>query len=768
MRFFTVTMRLWEWICLIVCVGLFLAQLALASPQKSAVVDEQYHLAAGYAFLKTGEFPLLTGHPPLMNALAALPLLWRDDVHLPLDHPSWAEGNYFIFGDVFMWQANPTSTDFLLWARWPIMAVGAVLVIAIFGWARQLGGRWAGWLALGLAIFDPNLLTHSRLVTTDLGLTCFVFLTLWQLWRLLEKERHNPEQANWANWVVVGLLAGLTMTAKFTGILIWPIIAIILWLTPRRHSQFFSQRLQQLFIMGLCAYAAIWAVYGFDFGPIPGSRFPLPVPAPLYPRDAWNLFMVIEQEPVPAFLLGRTSPRGWWFYFPVALLVKTPLPLLLLAAAGLAALWKQTGWRKTAVFLIPPTVFMLLAITGRFTIGYRHILAVVPFLVLIASQSSRWINGRFGTVQIRPKPYPATALLIIGLLGWQVVGTARLWPHQEAFFNELARGPVGGGRVLADSNIDWGQDLPALRRLMDEKGIEQVYLGYYGTAVPERYGVRYRPIPGFLRFTGGAEIEAFNPYTPPPGWYAISLTSLRLGLFYQNRHLYRYFWNKEPVAQAGYSINLYHVQYPPNIPIDRRVVIGRSVSDIPPHDFHAHPGHRLILKWAQSPETIIAPAGSHEAAAILSQLQTACTQPGGYCLSADFAGAFTLLGATMTSNTVKPGEAVDLQLYWQVETAEIATPFPAFAAPLAAFVHLSGQEPGQIVSQYDGWGTALTGLEAGDLIVQHVVLPVPVSTPSGNYALRLGLYSPQTGQRLAIVGETADFVTLETAVRITE
>jgi hypothetical protein len=121
-----------------------------------------------------------------------------------------------------------------------------------------------------------------------------------------------------------------------------------------------------------------------------------------------------------------------------------------------------------------------------------------------------------------------------------------------------------------------------------------VYLSYFGTALPEKYGIRYRPLPGFMRFTAGSEIDAYNPYTPLPGWYALSETSKQLGLMLQNTDMYAYFQDKEPVACAGYSICLYEVAYPEDVVVERVVVNGRSVSDIPPEELQILAGR---LGW---------------------------------------------------------------------------------------------------------------------------------------------------------------------------
>ena len=99
----------WEYICLITVLVTFAAQALMASPSKSASFDEQYHLAAGYAYLRTGDYRLATTHPPLMGLISGMALLARTDVVLPLDHPSWAAGDRFLFSDVFLWEANTDS-----------------------------------------------------------------------------------------------------------------------------------------------------------------------------------------------------------------------------------------------------------------------------------------------------------------------------------------------------------------------------------------------------------------------------------------------------------------------------------------------------------------------------------------------------------------------------------------------------------------------------------------------------------------------------------
>lgn len=721
-------MARWEWVALLVGLLLFALQAGLSSPQKSAAFDEEYHLAAGYAYLRTGDFRLSSSHPPLVDALSALPLLALDGVQLPLDHPSWAESDYFNFSDVFLWQANDNPQRLLVLARLPIIALGTLLAALLFVWARQWAGPVAGWGALLFAVFDPNLLANSRLVTTDLGLTFFVALAVWRFWRWLEKP-------GWLNLILAGAAAGFAMASKFTGLLVWPIFLVILLLHPLGRERRW-RGLGDLALAGLIAYGALWAVFGFDVGPIPGAPWAVPVPAPFYPASVWDTYLVIEQQPKTTFLLGETSPRGWWTYFPVALAVKTPLPLLLGAGAGLILLARRQG-RAGSVLWAPPLLWMALAMTARIAIGYRHILPVVPFLILLAA-------GAAGALWARRRKSRLVWALLVVVAAWQVGGTARLFPHYEAFFNLLAGGPARGHEVLVDSNIDWGQDLIALRELLAEREIEEVNLAYFGTAYPEAYGIAYRPLPAFLRFLVGPEANGYNPYTPPPGWYAISLTSLRLGLLYQNVDMYAYFRDLEPVARAGYSINLYQVTYPEETEVVRTTVTGRAVSDVPAAELGVAPGHRVMAKWSASPATTITPAADWNG-----------LPAGVFASGAEFDGAFTLLGYELGHDYSSGGEGADhvvaLTLYWKVGNVDaVPAPAPARAGPLASFIHISREDPGEIVAQYDGWETALTGLEQGDVITQRVTLSLPAQTGAGRYYLRTGLYSPQSGARLPL------------------
>jgi hypothetical protein len=343
------------------------------------------------------------------------------------------------------------------------------------------------------------------------------------------------------------------------------------------------------------------------------------------------------------------------------------------------------------------------------------------------------------------------------LLLWLALGTLLMHPHQEAYFNPLAGPWRNWSNILVDSNLDWGQDLPALRQVMAERGIESVNLAYFGKAVPEAYGVAYRPLPGYLRFMQGREPAAYNPYTPEPGWYAISATSLRLGsLQPDTTELYAVFREMEPVDRAGYSIYLYHVEDEPGTEIVRPVVVDTPVYHVPPEDLGIVPGVRAAAKWLQNGGSTVYPQGQDLALP---------SGPTYHRVDADLGGVFTLLGYEQAAASAVPGQPLEITLYWRVGDRPMPQPAPTRGEPISAFVHVVDGDPANQVAQADGWEVALRGLEPGDVIAQRLTLNFAPDAAPKEYTLLAGLYSPQDWARLPVTQaghEPADHVVLGT------
>ncbi|HZY44401.1 MAG TPA: glycosyltransferase family 39 protein [Anaerolineae bacterium] len=756
---------------------IFAAQTTLGSSSNSAALDEEYHLGAGYAYLRTGDPRLSTEHPPLINVWNALPLTFLDP-KLPLESEAWQNAATDDFGDQFLWQANyDHAVPIILLGRLPILFLGLLLGAIIFRFANDLFGVNAALLALTLFAFDPNLIAQSRLSTTDLGLALTMTLALWRMWSWLEKPTRR-------NLIILGVVTGTALMTKFTGLLLAPMFVCIALLHPLKPVQTYGRgivrRVLSLMLVGIISLLVIWIVYGFE---IRGG-----LPAATYWQGLVKIYTEYSQG-YPTFLFGQISRTGWWYYFPITFLLKTPLPTLLLCFIGVVLTLKQRMLRQTSVAWLPAALSMTAALFSPLAIGYRHILPILPFAIILAGQAA---NITFAKLNVRTGYQLRMAGSVI-LIGWIAIGTLSISPHHLSYFNELIGGPAKSDNVLVDSNLDWGQDLPALKDWMAHNKIDRVNLAYFGTALPAAYGINYWPMPAFLHFIIGPELDSYNPYTPEPGWYAISATSLRMGLVYREQDLYAFFHDKIPDARAGYSILLYKIEYPTDTPIDRSVIVGTPTYAFSPEQLGVTPGHRLVVKWADNPDAMIfAMNGSaryfladrfsfskdfHDALysagqidhgtlnvdarsvveAWLSQWQSDIlhlTDRTVLNWPINFADKLELIGVHLKATEISPDGNVDLTTYWRV----IGDLDPS----LQMFVHVLDQHE-KLVAQYDGWQTAIRGLEISDVIAQRIHISLPVDTSPGQYSLRLGLYNSDSSIRFSIrlpIGLARDQVVL--------
>jgi 4-amino-4-deoxy-L-arabinose transferase-like glycosyltransferase len=719
----------WTWAIFALLLIAFAALTLAASPRKSASFDEQYHLSAGYTYARTGDFRLATTHPPLVGLLASLPLLGDEAINLPVDDPTWEVGDRYAFSDIFLWYAENDAPRLLQHGRWAVIALGLCTVAVVFLWGRRLFGVWGALLAVWLAALDPNLLANARVITTDMGVTLFLLLALWRLWAWLEGDSA-------ANLLWAGLAAGAAMGAKYNGLLLWPIVVAVLLIHPlpvKNARREIGARMGALMAMGAAALGFLWLLYGFDFGAVTLGSITVPLPAPFYWANLWaTLSGLLEQSSVkPNFLLGQAG-TGWWYYFPVAIVYKTPLPLLLLAAGGVVAGVRGGVTRRQVALWAAPLAFLSLALTGVLTIGYRHLLPALPFLCLLAGNNEHWFAARAGR-----NGRIAQGLVSVAAL-WLLVSTLWFFPNHDGYFNELAGRWTNWSNLLVDSNLDWGQDLPALRDELAARNIERVNLAYFGKAAPEAYGVNYAPLPGYLRFMNGREPAAYNPVAPEPGWYAISATSLRLGtLDAAGVDLYAWFRNRPPDGRAGYSIYLYNVVDAPGAVVTDAVLTGEPVFSRPPAELGG-PTARTQARWRQGEQIEVLPGGNNLTVPV----------EWGYAGSGYDSGVFKLLGYTINPTAPKPGNTLRIKLVWQRGEAPMPMPSPIRGEAISAFVQLATRTSGTVMAGYDGWDVALRGLLPGDVLVQHVEIDLPENLPVGMYSLFAGLYSPQDGQRL--------------------
>jgi hypothetical protein len=541
--------------------------------RKSAVWDEPMHLAAGYAALARGDLRIDPEHPPFLRQWAALPLLFRDDVRLDttaVDRtpPSTWAWTLYPHCQKFLYSDNDAD-GLLVSGRMMIAALGVLLGVLVFFWVLE----WAGFLpaiaALALYALEPNIAAHSSLVTTDAGAACFFFGAVYLLWRTC--RRATP-----LNIAGLAAFTALAVVSKYSAVLLVPVLGALLAVSvARRRTPPPKTALAIAALLAVVSWGAIWAAYGFRYLPsdAPTWRYEFrhePVVRRAVPAMAHVVGWIDDRRLLPnafsqgllfsqaktytrrGFLAGEFSDRGWWYYFPAAILLKTPMALLGLAMIGgvVLARRRSSGERAApALFIaLPIALYLSVAMTTRINIGLRHVLPIYPFLILLAAAAVRRLLH--GAVWARRT---AAAALVVA-----AVEFASIYPHTLAFFNQLAGGPSNGASYLVDSNLDWGQDLKLLKRWLDGRGAGHVNLAYFGTADPRYYGLSATHLPGSQYFVPAAA-------APPrlPGYVAISATVLSgVYLNAHDRAFYASFRTRPQVAAIGHSINVYWVDRP--------------------------------------------------------------------------------------------------------------------------------------------------------------------------------------------------------------
>lgn len=209
---------------------LLLAQGIFSMRLKSGTYDEPNHIVRGYVPWKTGDFRFNIAHPPLINLLCGLPLLFLPGLEPDTNHPYWAREELFKFAHYFVYYNRRPAEEILFWGRIPVLLLSALLGLFVFKWAKELYGVKAGLFALFLYSFSPNILAHSRLATTDLGVTVFLFLATYQFWKFLHYRGAR-------NLILAGLTLGLALGSKFSALSIFPIYFLLVLLYFLSHRQ---------------------------------------------------------------------------------------------------------------------------------------------------------------------------------------------------------------------------------------------------------------------------------------------------------------------------------------------------------------------------------------------------------------------------------------------------------------------------------------------------------------------------------------------------
>jgi hypothetical protein len=510
--------------------------------------DEPAHIACGMEWLQFGTYTYEVQHPPLARVAVALgPFLkgLRLEKKLIASEQRAAfiyeEGNTILYSGGRYWSN-------LTWARLGTLPFLVLVCVVTFLWARRWFSDAAGFWAVLLLTCASPILGHAGLATNDVACAAGTSLALYQFLRWLEQPR--PVHA-----LLWGFATAIAVLCKFSAI---PFLlacyaaglaSLVLTKQPlrRRFAQVASAICIALFVM--------WACYRFTVVPLVTIYGPHPRidgilgGHPLF-QSIWNAILA---APLPlteamlgvrdlyrhnafghdSYLLGHWSQSGWWYFFPVVLAVKTPIGLLLLALSGFGVVLARR--REVSLQQLLTVVFAIAILSvcmlARIDLGVRHILPIYPLFAIA--------GGHAVTVLFR---YSRPAVVVAALLiAWTVVDSWRAHPDYLAHFNEIA-----GSRpeaILCESDLDWGQDLDRLRKRLNERGITEFSIAYFGSALLDKADLpHYSPLSGTQ---------------PSSGYVAVSLHFLNIE--YGKNGSFAWLKSYTPVERIGKSIDLFYI-----------------------------------------------------------------------------------------------------------------------------------------------------------------------------------------------------------------
>ena len=491
--------------------GLIILQMILVGiivHGESLTFDEGDHIFAGYMMWHSGDYGLNPEHPPLVKLVATLPLL-QQKLWVPPLHQRMFKAEAYRDGRDFMERNDGPGHRLLFGMRLAagVFAVGLSVMVFLMG--SKLFGESAGLLALLLVVFEPNVLANSDLVTTDMGVACFFLATIYCFYRYARRP-------SVIRLLLTGLAAGLTLSAKHSGILLAPMLLGLTLVEIACAERGRRKRMAGTLFGGLAAIvglavAVLWAFYGFRYAARPAGLVMNPTlseyAAPLTGLNGWMIGHLANWRLLPEsylmgitdihyaaqqyaiFLMGHDYPHGVWWYFPVALSIKTTLGLIgLVVLAGIALISRRLRQRRELAYLfVPGAIYLAAAIVSGMNIGTRHVLFLYPLaamlaaagLIALARHSRRWlwIGG--------------------ALVACHVVSVMAVFPAEMAYGNEAWGGTANTHKYLSDSSVDWAQQLPHIKQWVDAHPGEECWLAYsaYPDLRPQAYGIPCHPLP---------------------------------------------------------------------------------------------------------------------------------------------------------------------------------------------------------------------------------------------------------------------------------
>lgn len=523
------------------------------------VWDEPEHIAAGLSLIDQGEYRYDNQHPPLARLAAALgPQL--AGARLAANASTSGEQA----GSDILYHSAASYDTLLTLARAGMLPFLLLLVIAQWNWVRASFGAAIAWMSTLFLLSTPAILGHAGVVALDVPVTALCVLGFWvlQRWVLAPTLKRS---------IALGIAAGLAVSTKISAIPFLALggiamLAVQLMLDGgKAHGigapassapgdaatstwPLAARYAAGALLATVLATAICIAAYGPNLVHMPGIAMRVPLGVQEFMLNIRGVEFH-NAHGHPAYLLGETDLMGWWYFYPVALAVKTTIPMLVLGLPGLAWLtWR--GWRARELGqMVPGLLFAVLllfcCLYSHINIGVRHVLVLYPLLATGAGAAAlalwQWASAPKTRSAIRVVARAVAGALVL----WQFSTLATAYPDYLAWFNAFAG--AHPEEILVDSDLDWGQDLRRLSQELARRQVPEVYIAYRGSADLAR-----EHLPPY---------QLLWPNQRATGWIALDMLSLK-----ESNHGYDWLQGYQPLQRIGKSIDLYYLPPPAIVP----------------------------------------------------------------------------------------------------------------------------------------------------------------------------------------------------------
>lgn len=548
-------------ICRFIMVALLLVQaslLAYLSWSTSPNRTEVGHLGAAVYLWNFHKFDVFNVNPPLVRFVAGAPIAlfcnpkydWKGYSPRPQDRCEWKLGNAFIAAN----ELNDLRIYIFL-AR--LACIPLVLLGGYFGFrfASELYGEWSGVVFQILWTFSPLVLGWGATICPDVAAASMGIIGLYTFWHWLKSP-------TWGKAITAGICLGLMPLTKTTWIIAFP-IWFFLWLawklaTQKKSRQWQFRQFVAVFFVGLYTINTGYLFdgsfrtlndYTFISGTLsgekmhkgtlvkPGNRFRgswlghVPVALPVEFVQGIDVQKLDFERGIDSYAHGVWSDHGWWWYYIYAFSIKEPIGAIMLALCAVGSCFSNR-YRITKhgeIAIIETFIVLLFFISSQtgLSIHYRYAIPAIPFIYIFSSRLAMVECKQF---------YVITVICLLWIIG----SSLSSFPHSMSYFNEFAGKPQCWPNLLQGSNIDWGQDLYALKTWREKNpGAKPLYVLYEPSVPIDKLGI---------------DDASPVPFHPVDGWIVISVNAL-----YDKQDHYRWIKRHKPTTMIGYSLWVFYI-----------------------------------------------------------------------------------------------------------------------------------------------------------------------------------------------------------------